>query len=166
MWFSGQEKISIKHQNSKLSFSRFASRATTRPRSMDSLADDVSPTPMTSSKSPVSSSKSPVTSSPTKKNVARLRVSQEQAENVTEYASMKRPPQIFVNQVRRYFFYFTSRTNRLCIPRHSRDAVGLCWVKTINNQHPSSIWCRGLNSRPLDHKPSALTARSWLHAIV
>ncbi len=86
-------------------FSRLASRATTRPRSMDSLADDVSPTPMTSSsKSPlVTSPKSPLvtSSSPTKKNVVRTRVvNQEQAENVAEYASMKRPPQLFVNQVR------------------------------------------------------------------
>ncbi len=28
--------------------------------------------------------------------------------------------------------------------------------------HPSSIWCRGLNPRPLDHEPSALTTRPWL----
>ena len=42
-------------------------------------------------------------------------------------------------------FFFTSRTHWLCITRHSRVAGGLCWVKTINNQHSSNFQCRGLN---------------------
>ena len=31
--------------------------------------------------------------------------------------------------------FFASRTHQQCITRHSRVAGGLCWVKTINNQH-------------------------------
>ncbi len=31
--------------------------------------------------------------------------------------------------------------------------------------HPSSIRCRGSNSRPLDHESSALTTRPWLLAL-
>ena len=34
-----------------------------------------------------------------------------------------------------------------------------------NNQHPSSIRCRGSNSRPLDREPSALTTRPRLLAV-
>ena len=26
---------------------------------------------------------------------------------------------------------------------------------------PYSIWCRGLNTQPLGHEPSALTTRAW-----
>ena len=37
-------------------------------------------------------------------------------------------------------------------------------MKTINNQHPSSIRCLGSNSRPLDCEPSALTTRPRLLA--
>ena len=55
--------------------------------------------------------------------------------------------------------FFSSRTQRLSIPRYSRITGGLYWVKTINNQHPSIIRCQSLNSRPLDYEPSASTTR-------
>ena len=38
--------------------------------------------------------------------------------------------------------FFTSQTYRLCITSHSRVAGGLCWVKTIKNQHPSGAGVR------------------------
>ena len=49
---------------------------------------------------------------------------------------------------------------------YSRVAGGLCWVKTINNQLPSSIRWRGSNSRPLSWEPSDLTTSPWSLAII
>ena len=63
-----------------------------------------------------------------------------------------------------FLFFFTFQTHRLCITCHLRVAKGLCWVKTINNQLPSSIRCRGSNSQFLDHEPPAVTTRPLLHA--
>ena len=37
-------------------------------------------------------------------------------------------------------------------------------MKTINNQHPSSIRCLGSNSRPLDRELTPLTTRPWFLA--
>ena len=58
---------------------------------------------------------------------------------------------------------YRTGTHQLCIARHSRVARGLCWVKKILNQHPSSIRCPGSNSQPLDHEVYALTTRPLLH---
>ena len=45
-----------------------------------------------------------------------------------------------------------------------KGLMRVCWVKTNNNQHPSSIRCRGSNLRPLSCEPSALTSKPWLLA--
>ena len=51
------------------------------------------------------------------------------------------------------------------LPLFSLIFIGLYVCNSQHRLHPSSIRCRGSNSRPLDHELSALTTRPWLLAL-
>jgi hypothetical protein len=44
--------------------------------------------------------------------------------------------------------------------------LSVLFYNVIAGLHPSSRQCRGSNSQPLDHEPSALTTRPWFLAII